>query len=193
MTQIKTYILDDDSDAISRLGILLEEVESLKVCGSETNPQKAIPIILSHQPDLIFLDIEMPGYSGFDVLEHIRSKQYQPTIIFVTAYDRYAIEAIKASAFDYLLKPVDPKELTQTLGKYDMLNGTKNKYLDPDLEKLTTREYEIFNLLRLGQSSKQIADTLHISKNTVDTHRRHILKKLSLSSTTEIHLNFRLS
>lgn len=189
MKRSRVFILDDEADAVSRMEILLGDREMLRICGSETNPELAIPLIRSLRPDLLFLDVEMPGFTGFEVLEKVRSNDYRPVVIFVTAYDKYAIQAIKASAMDYILKPVDPDELRQALDKYLSEKGPLRQQQFPGIEKLTPREREIFKLLRSGQRSKQIAEVLNISKNTVDTHRRRILKKLGLSSTLEIHLN----
>jgi DNA-binding NarL/FixJ family response regulator len=182
----RVFILDDDADALNRLEFLIKEVEGFSVCGLETNPKLAVSLIKSLRPDLIFLDIEMPVYNGFEVLDLICSSSFQPVVVFVTAYDKYAIEAIKASAFDYILKPVDPNELIQSLAKYEVKMHSDNQNDISGLEKLTNREKEILYFLQQGQSSKQIASVLKISRNTVDTHRRRILKKLGCSSTAEI-------
>ena len=190
MRQISVFILDDNRDAVSRIEILLANNEKIKICGSETDPERALPLIRSLRPDLILLDIEMPGMGGFDLLEEIREDGYNPSVVFISGYEKYAIKAIKESALDYLLKPVDKNELNLAIQKYiDRLNKSSQSSYNI-LKKLSPREQDIFRLLQSGNTSKQIAQLLNISKNTVDTHRRNILKKLNIYSTTQIHLNY---
>ncbi len=193
MRSFGVFILDDDPDAVIRMEFLLRKYDFLKVVGKETFPERAIPLIKSNKPDLIIIDIEMPGHSGFEVIEQVRDTNYCPKVIFVTAYDKYAIKAIKESAFDYLLKPVDKDELNETILKY--INSLKDEKEDiKNITRLLThREAEIFNFLRQGCTSREISVRLHISKNTVDTHRRRILKKLDIKSTTRIHLLYPLN
>lgn len=190
MRQLRVFIVDDDPDAVARLEILLRKHSDIKICGSETDPEQSVYQIRSNKPDLILLDIEMPGIGGFDILNIIRETDYPPGVIFVTGYDKYAIKAIRESAFDYLLKPVDPKELRIALEKFADSTVPQNYESEDLINLLTTREREVFELLRRGNTSRQISEILSISKNTVDTHRRRILKKLDIKSTTEIHLNF---
>jgi two-component system, LytTR family, response regulator len=83
-----------------------------------SNPKEAVAFILDNKPDLIFLDIQMPGMNGFDVIKALKEEHVSPAVIFVTAYDRFAIDAIKLAAFDYLLKPIDTKELERCLDRY---------------------------------------------------------------------------
>lgn len=190
MRQVKVFVLDDDRDAVSRIEILLGNNDKVRICGSETDPEQAIHLIRSLRPDLILLDIEMPGMGGFDLLNAVKEEDYSPSVIFISGYDQYAIKAIKVSALDYLLKPVDAKELNLAIQKYiDKLERPDYRTNDL-LAKLTSREQDVFGYLQVGQTSKQIAVSLNISKNTVDTHRRNILKKLNIDSTTQIHLNY---
>ena len=113
---IQSIIIDDETDAREALRLALDkycpEVEVLAAC--ET-PENGIEAIANMQPDLVFLDVQMPHMSGFDLLEEIGEINF--AVIFVTAYDRYAIKAIKFSALDYLLKPVDPDDLVSAIRK----------------------------------------------------------------------------
>jgi len=113
---IKALIIDDEAKARQGLRLVLEkycpEVEILGLCES---PQIGLEKINELQPDLVFLDVQMPKMSGFDLLERIRNINFE--VIFVTAYDRYAIKAIKFSALDYLLKPIDVDELISAVQK----------------------------------------------------------------------------
>lgn len=192
MKQVKVYILDDDKDAVARIEILLKSNTNIKICGIETDPDQAIHQIRSNRPDLILLDIEMPGIGGFDLLDNIREKDYSPSVIFITGHDQYAIKAIKESALDYLLKPVDTDELHLAIDKFAKSIKEPDDELDDLMLKLSPREQDVFKLLQGGHTSMQISLRLNISKNTVDTHRRKILKKIDLESTTQIHINFPL-
>lgn len=159
--------------------------------GSETSPEKAISVILSNRPGIIFIDVEMPGYSGIEVIGRIRKGSYKPLIIFVTAHEKYAIHAIKKAAFDYLLKPVSRTDLEDTLNRITEKKGEKNLYRQDGLiDKLTLREKEVLDLLRHCLTSHEIAARMNISAETVYTYRRRIIKKLQLRSTKEIHLIF---
>jgi two-component system LytT family response regulator len=104
--RIRTLIVDDE--ALSRRGlcIRLEKSADFEVVGEAENGREALAAIRELQPDLVFLDIQMPGLSGFDVLKELPAET-MPLIVFVTAYDKYAIQAFEAQAIDYLLKPVD--------------------------------------------------------------------------------------
>jgi len=190
MQDIKSIIVDDEREARDRLSELLKKVEGVVISDSVGDPEIAIRKIIKLKPDIVFLDIEMPGMNGFEVVHEVRSNLVYPTFIFVTGYDQYTIKAIKNAAFDYLLKPIDIDELKESLERY---RKEKKLRLDPETIKskfqntpLTDREIEIIQLLIQGKTSKEIAEELFISKNTVDTHRRNILEKTNLNSTPEI-------
>ena len=113
---IKAILIDDEVHCIDTLSILLAdycpEVEIMEKCLS---PKKGLEAIENLQPDLVFLDIEMPMMNGFELLEQF--KQIPFSVVFTTSYDQYAIKAIRFSALDYLLKPIDPKELLVAVHK----------------------------------------------------------------------------
>jgi two-component system LytT family response regulator len=102
---IKTVIVDDEPLACRRIRRLLQTDPEIQVVATCTNGPEAVKAIEQHRPELLFLDIQMPGMNGFGVIEAI--EHIQPQIIFVTAYDRYAIQAFDVHALDYLLKPFD--------------------------------------------------------------------------------------
>ncbi len=185
------FILDDDRHAVDRMEALMKSYPAFRHAGSETSPEKAIPLILSNRPGIIFIDVEMPEYTGIDVAARIRKKDYRPVIVFVTAHEKYAIQAIKNSAFDYILKPVSRTDLEETLNRITERNKEKNVFRqDGLLDKLTAREKEVLELLRLCLTSREIAARMNISAETVYTYRRRIIKKLQLGSTKEILILF---
>jgi two-component system LytT family response regulator len=113
--------VDDEPLALRRLRRLLEETGRVDVVGEASDPVQAVRDLQRHQPDVLFLDIEMPGLSGFDLLEQVGEPQ--PLVVFVTAYDTYALEAFKVNSVDYLLKPVETSELERALQKLGRLIG----------------------------------------------------------------------
>ncbi|HAH38844.1 MAG TPA: DNA-binding response regulator [Algoriphagus sp.] len=126
---IKTILVDDEKHALESLSILLEmnfpgRFEILAMCNSV---DQALPAIQQHEPDLIFLDIQMPQKNGFDLLEKFPQRDFE--VIFTTAHKEHGIDAIKNEAFDYLLKPIDIDELHKTISRF----FKKNKPIDETL------------------------------------------------------------
>lgn len=166
---------------------MLLKCENISVLSNEGEPEHAIEKVLELKPDIVFIDVEMPRMNGFDVVKAIRDKQFYPTFIFVTAYQQYAIKAIKHAAFDYILKPIDIDELRESIERYLLTRFPKENITDlPFLSCLCAREKEILKYVIKGLSSKEIADRLFISKATVDTHRRNILEKTGTSKLSDL-------
>ena len=116
MEKNKAIIIDDELSSLQNLQQKLAEFcPTVTVVATAQKPEDAILLINHHKPDVIFLDIEMPKMNGFEMLNNIKEKSFQ--IIFTTAYDQYAIKAIKYAAFDYLLKPVDIEELKTAVSR----------------------------------------------------------------------------
>ncbi len=110
----KALIIDDERLARNELKKLLTEFADVEVIGEATNADEGIEKIETLSPDLIFLDIQMPGKTGFQMLEEL---DRAPHVIFTTAYDEYALKAFEVNALDYLMKPVEPKRLGEALQK----------------------------------------------------------------------------
>lgn len=110
---MKAIIIDDERLARNELKRLLDNFPKIEIIGEAANAEEAIPMIEDMQPDLIFLDIQMPGKNGFELLEAIEGKV--PEVIFTTAYDEYALKAFEFNALDYLLKPIDQSRLAEAL------------------------------------------------------------------------------
>ena len=178
-------IVDDEHRGLDMLEHLLEFCDEVDVIGKYTNPEKAIEKIFKQKPQLLFIDVEMPHMSGFEVLELIRSQGISPITIFITGYSQYAIKAIKEQAFDYLLKPVVLDELKQTIRRLDE-RTYKSKLPSRIINLLSKRETEVLNMITQGKTSKEIGMELFISKTTVDTHRRNILEKTGARKIVEL-------
>ena len=114
MKPIRTLLVDDEELARRGLEIRLEKYQDVEVCGHAANGRLALEAIAELKPDLVFLDIQMPGMDGFEVLERMQAEP-MPAVVFATAFDRYAIDAFEAHALDYLLKPIDDTRLGQAL------------------------------------------------------------------------------
>ncbi|MCA6437364.1 MAG: response regulator transcription factor [Bacteroidetes bacterium] len=118
MENIKVIVIDDEQHARTVLGALLEKsFPEVTIVGEGDSLPKAIELIHSKNPDIVFLDIEMPNYSGLQINDFIKEGR-EFDIVFITAYDQYAINAIKMAAFDYLLKPIDANELKETISRF---------------------------------------------------------------------------
>lgn len=111
---LKVILIDDERLARSELKRLLQEFPDVEVIGEAANANEGIEKIEALNPDLIFLDIQMPGKTGFDMLSELEKTPY---VIFVTAYDEYALKAFEVNALDYLMKPVEPKRLADAIMK----------------------------------------------------------------------------
>ena len=130
----RTIIIDDEKLAIQRLERLLEPHKNeIEIISEITSSKEAVDKINQLKPDLLFLDIQMPVYSGFDVLDKIK---HNPAVIFVTAYDKYALKAFETNSVDYLLKPVEPERLKKAVEKLVNQTGEHRKVLDMQLRDL---------------------------------------------------------
>jgi two-component system LytT family response regulator len=115
---IRAYVVDDEPLAVKRLSRLLEATGRVQIAGTSTDPENALAFLNAHTVDVLFLDIQMPGLTGFELLERLDA---QPLVIFTTAYDRYALNAFDVNSIDYLLKPIDPDRLDRALDKLQRL------------------------------------------------------------------------
>lgn len=114
---IKAIIVDDEMPARSELGFILEETGRVEVIGEAGDVRAAVELIKAKKADVIFLDINMPGFSGLQLAEVLKTHPNPPAIIFVTAYSGFALKAFEVNAVDYLLKPVDADRLNAALDK----------------------------------------------------------------------------
>ena len=113
---IRTILVDDESLAIQGLQLRLDRHEDVEIIDTCTNGREAIRAIKTHKPDLVFLDIQMPGFDGFSVINGLMEVE-PPLFVFVTAYQDHAIRAFEAQAMDYLMKPVEEDRLADTLDR----------------------------------------------------------------------------
>jgi two-component system LytT family response regulator len=119
---IRAYVVDDERLAVQRLTRLLEATKRVQLAGSTTDPEAAVEFLRANTVDVVFLDVQMPGLTGFELLERL---DRDVIVIFTTAYDRYALDAFAVNSVDYLLKPIEPERLDRALDKLERLaSGT---------------------------------------------------------------------
>ncbi len=138
MEKIKALIVDDEPEARYLMKSLLADFSDVEVIAEADNADKALSVITREKPDLLFLDIDMPKKSGFDLLKDLRNFNSYPAVIFVTAYNQFAIKAIKHAAFDYLVKPVEIDDLKETIERYknDRISSSSLKRIENLLQNL---------------------------------------------------------
>ena len=146
---IKAIIVDDEKKFSDSLIKMISELfpDKLKIVANCKNVKDAVHAIKIHRPDLVFLDVEMPPGNGFQVLEQVADKNFE--VIFTTAYDQYAVKAIKFSALDFLLKPFGADDLSSALRRYE----------EKILKEKTQKQYEVLlhNLKNVSDPARKIA------------------------------------
>ncbi|MEQ5127693.1 two-component system response regulator NarL [Providencia zhijiangensis] len=203
MTEKSTILLIDDHPML-RNGVkqLISLEPSLQVIGEAGDGKTGIQIAEEQDPDLILLDLNMPGMNGFETLDELRKRELSGRIILFTVsnYSDDLISALKRGADGYLLKDMEPEELiialkeaasgkmvvsptlTSVLAESLRENQSQN---ESDAAALTPRESDILELIAQGLSNKMIARNLDIAESTVKVHVKHLLKKLNLKSRVE--------
>lgn len=116
MTALRVVAVDDEALALRRLEIALSQIEEVELAGTARGGRDGVALVRRLRPDVVLLDINMAGFDGFDVVEAL-GEEDQPLIIFITAFDEYAVKAFQVSAVDYLLKPIEFDRLRAALGK----------------------------------------------------------------------------
>ncbi|MEP1034435.1 response regulator [Ekhidna sp.] len=130
---MKAIIVDDERLARKELMSLLASHPEIEIVDEAANPDEAVEKIEKHDPDVVFLDIQMPGKTGFEMLEEM---ERVPQVIFTTAYDEFALKAFEYNALDYLLKPIQPERLTESLNKVS-IKASKKQAKD---QKLSSKD-----------------------------------------------------
>ncbi len=131
--KIKVFLVDDEPLALKRLSRLLLETEKVEIIGQTTEPLKALQTISNITLDAIFLDIQMPELTGFELLQKLEN---YPPVIFTTAFDEFALKAFEVYSIDYLLKPVESERLEKALQKLEKIVAEKSDETNLNLQKL---------------------------------------------------------
>ncbi len=145
---VRTVIVDDEAPARSELSWVLRQLSYIEVVGEAENANKALALILAESPDLVFLDVQMPGRNGIELSRELARLPKRPHVIFTTAYDQYAIEAFEINALDYLLKPYDDARVLMAANRaYRAILGDDKQKRTGSIERLAVRKDEKVFLL----------------------------------------------
>ncbi len=155
---MRCIIVDDEIPAREELKYLLDNLKNVTTVGEAGDGESALALIKKLNPDIIFLDIKMRGMSGFELAQKLLNLSKQPFIVFITAYDEYAIEAFEINAVDYLLKPVSTARLKKTIERLSSLIQGKN----------------IENEVNIAQLLKHISQPQNVQKICVYNNGKHI-------------------
>ncbi|MFY0608023.1 MAG: response regulator transcription factor [Cyclobacteriaceae bacterium] len=190
---IKLLLVDDHELFLEGIVSLLEDVEGLEIVGRGGDGLEAIELIAETSPDIILADLNMPNMNGTELVKHVKKHNPEIKIIVLTMHDDRptVTEIMMAEAEGYVLKNTDRKELVTAITR--VANGStyycnevmsiildkykEEKRIDAQTVQLTDREQEILQLIALEKSNEEIAEQLYISRRTVETHRKNILKK----------------
>lgn len=171
---IRAIVVDDESLARKGLAMRLQEFDNVEVVASCQNGREALDAINANDPDLLFLDIQMPGMTGFEVIEKLQSDN-MPLIVFVTAYDAFAVDAFKVHAVDYLLKPIEEERLRHAVERAEQqVSGErerdeKQRLLDIVMNLTGKSEEAVQELLQNQRSGLSYSDRLAIKDGSSTT------------------------
>jgi two-component system LytT family response regulator len=191
---MRALIVDDERLARSELKRLLKAFPEITVVGEARHADEALEKIEELRPDLLFLDIQMPGRNGFELLETLN---HLPSVIFTTAFDEYALKAFEVNALDYLLKPIEPKRLAAAVGKVleraPKSNRPQEQHVFEDSRQVFVKEGESCWFVRLDQI-RLLESEGNYTRLYFDTHKPLILRSLNyLEGRLDPKLFFRAS
>lgn len=166
--KLKALIVDDEYPARKELRFLLNKFNNIEVVGEATNATEALTLINALDYSILFLDIEMPGMSGLEVGAKIQEMANPPHVIFVSAYDEYAVKAFEVNAVDYILKPFDERRLTQAINK--IMKITANRSVNE-----ATKQEESFQQPEVTQSPEQPENKFKIDRIPAEKQGKTIL------------------
>ncbi|MFI6918436.1 response regulator [Nonomuraea spiralis] len=199
-----TRVLIVDDHRLFRSGVRAELGDSIEVVGEAEDVESAVKAIAEHQPDVVLLDVHMPGGGGQEVLRRVLSTGSQVRFLALSVSDAAedVIGVIRGGARGYVTKNISGKELTDAIRRVadgdavfsprlagfvlDAFASSEAPSIDPELDSLTQREREVLRLIARGYAYKEIAKELFISVKTVETHVSSVLRKLQLSNRHEL-------
>lgn len=201
--QKRVLIVDDHPIFRAGLTSLVNLETDMAVCGEAHDATQAMLAVEKLCPDLVLLDMSLPGKSGLELLKDIRALTPQTPVLIISMHDEtlYAERVIRAGGRGYIMKQEGPEKIVRAIRRVlsggisvsegissqilDALSGAK-KGTSSSVSTLTDREFEVYRLLGQGKEPHEIARILHLSIKTVDTHRSHIRQKLGLRNATEL-------
>lgn len=200
----KVFIVDDHPVFRDGLVRIASAVHGLVVCGEADNARDAFNAISKLNPDLVLMDINLPGKSGLELLQDVHAMRPELPVLVISMHDEqlYAERVLRAGGRGYIMKQEGPDKMRDAITKVlngqvyasertaaailDALSRPRSSESTSTVGKLTDRELEVLRLTGQGKDNRAIAQELHISLKTVDTHRGHIKEKLGLKNGTEL-------
>ncbi len=203
--RVSIYLIDDQTMVRSAIRALLEKIEGYQVVGDNRDARNGIEEIKRLQPDVVLLDITMPGLSGLDAIVPIKRASPRTKVLMASTHEgsSFVQQSLQAGADGYISKDSEPEELRLAIESIRsgeaylsprvagaLVGKMRGNPADPspgsELDQLTPREREVFQLIAVGKPNKQIASVLHLSLGTVKKHRENLQRKLDCHSAAEI-------
>ncbi len=196
-SRVRIVLADDHAVVRSALRLLLEAEADFEVVAEAGDAENAARKVRGHHPDVLVLDLNMPGGSGLAMLPKIREESPETQVVVLTMQSEpaFAREAMRAGALGYVLKEAADAELVRAV----RMAASGETYLQPELgarlaaepeasatDDLSEREVEVLRLIALGYTNNEIAEQLYLSVRTVESHRAHIQQKLRLTTRSEL-------
>jgi two-component system response regulator NreC len=207
MKTIRILLADDHTVVRKGLRLLLEGHPGFAVVADAADGRAAVALAEQHAPDVVVMDVAMPGLNGIEATRQISAKMPQIAVVFLSMHsdESYVLKALKSGARGYLLKDSAEQDLINAViavseGKAffspaiskmlveDYMRQMQDRKVEDSYELLTTREREVLQLLAEGRNNKEVATVLNLSLYTVETHRGNILQKLNLHNQAELIL-----
>jgi len=207
MKNIRILLADDHTVVRKGLRLLLEGQPGFEVVADAADGRAAVSLAVQHTPDVVVMDVAMPGLNGIEAARQISTRLPQVAVVFLSMHsdESYVLKALKSGARGYLLKDSAEHDLINAViavseGKAffspaisrmlmeDYLRQMQDRKVEDSYELLTTREREVLQLLAEGRNNKEVATVLNLSLYTVETHRGNILQKLNLHNQAELIL-----
>lgn len=197
-------IVDDHPMMREGLAALIQAQSDLAVCGQAADAREAFRAVESLSPDLVLMDISLPGKSGLEAIKDILALRPGLTILVISMHDEalYAERVLRAGARGYIMKQEGGKRIMEAVRTVlenkvfvsekmsarilQAFTGRRTEAVASEVESLTDREFEVFQLIGRGRSTKEIGDQLHISVKTVEVHRVNIKTKLKVATSSEL-------
>lgn len=207
MPSIRILLADDHTMVRDGLRALLAGQQGIEIVAEAADGRQCIQLAEEHAPDVVMMDIAMPRMNGIEATRRVLSANPATGVVILSMHqdESYVLQALSAGAKGYLLKDSPREDIVEAIRaaaqgrsflsrkvsrllQEEHIEELRSKGLDDSFELLTDREREILQLLAEGRSNKEVASLLNISTTTVETHRGHILRKLSLHGTADLIL-----
>lgn len=205
MARIKVVLAEDHTIVRKGIRSLLESEGDMVILAEASDGREAVKEVEKHHPDVVLMDISMPGLNGLEATRQIKQRYQDTKVLVLTMHEtaEHIFQILQAGASGYLVKHTAPQELVQAIRAVNRgetylspsisstvvegyIRNAETTMKNDDFEKLTNREREVLQLIAEGKTSRQITDLLHISEKTVRTHRSHIMEKLDAHSIAEL-------